>query len=70
MVDLTKLNITVGEANLITELRETEEKLLSIIHKYEMQPKSINARWLSIGITDIQKGVNSIERAILRPTER
>lgn len=71
--------LTADELALINEGKMLGEQIAAFIRRLDMlpacsgrigqiAPMHVNKRWLSIGMTDMQKGLMSLLRAIARPT--
>ena len=58
--------LTQDEINLMNEVKEKGVELGILFEKIE-KIDNIDKRWLSIGKTDLQKGLMATTRAIARP---
>lgn len=60
-------DLTEAEIALMNEGKELAEKCREFTERVKATP-DIDGRWLSIGVTDLQKGFMAIIRSIARPT--
>jgi hypothetical protein len=60
-------DLSSEDKNLINEGKMLGERIGEFIDRLRDMP-SIDQRWLSIGTTDIQRGLMAVTRAIARPT--
>lgn len=60
-------DLTEEEIALMNEAKELSVKVGELTEKIKAAP-GIDQRWLSIGVTDLQKGFMSVIRSIARPT--
>ena len=58
--------LTQEEINLMNEVKQKGVELGDLFEKIE-KIENIDKRWLSIGKTDLQKGLMATTRAIARP---
>ena len=58
--------LTQEEINLMNEVKQKGVELGDLFEKLE-KIENIDKRWLSIGKTDLQKGLMATTRAIARP---
>lgn len=58
--------LTQEEINLMNEVKQKGIELGELFEKLELI-SDLDKRWLSIGKTDLQKGLMAITRAIARP---
>ena len=58
--------LTQEEINLMNEVKQKGVELGDLFEKLE-KIENIDKRWLSIGKTDLQKGLMATKRAIARP---
>ena len=58
--------LTQEEINLMNEVKQKGVELGDLFEKLE-KIENIDKRWLSIGKTDLQKGLMATTRAIVRP---
>lgn len=58
--------LTQEEINLMNEVKQKGVELRDLFEKLE-KIENLDKRWLSIGKTDIQKGLMATTRAIARP---
>ncbi len=69
MVDQNHRPVSVAEAKLTIEtVAEIQKDLIEVFTDLKGRP-GIDQRWLSIGITDIEKGFMSVLRAIMEPQQ-
>lgn len=67
MADQDKCPVTVADAKqMLVAIEEIQKDLLSLFAELKGTP-GIDARWLQIGVTDVEKGFMSIHRAIFEP---
>lgn len=60
-------DLTQAEIDLMNEAKSLAEQVGALTEKVKTTP-GIDVRWLSIGITDLQKGFMAVIRSIARPT--
>lgn len=60
-------DLTEAEIALMNEGKALAEQVRLFTDKVKATPE-IDGRWLSIGVTDLQKGFMAVVRAIARPT--
>ena len=60
-------DLTQDEIDLINEVKEKAMVVAELTTRINALP-DIDKRWVAIGITDLQKGFMSINRAIAKPT--
>lgn len=60
-------DLSQEEIDLMNEAKELAQKCGELSDKLR-SIKSIDQRWLSIGVTDLQKGFMSLIRSIAQPT--
>ncbi len=59
-------DLTQEEIDLMNECKELGASCFALIEKLS-HTSNIDARWLSIGTTDMQKGMMALVRSIARP---
>ena len=55
------------EVALINEIKEHGEQLGNLVAKLQIT-EGLDKRWVSIGATDLQKGLMALTRSVARPT--
>lgn len=60
-------DLTQEEIDLMNEAKELAERVGQLTEKIKSTP-GVDGRWVSIGITDLQKGFMSLIRGIAQPT--
>ena len=60
-------DLSQEEIDMMNEAKELAEKVKVLTDKL-MIPGETDKRWVSIGVTDLQKGFMSIIRGIAKPT--
>lgn len=60
-------DLTQEEIDLMNEVEAQGEKLGELLERVA-HVQGVDLRWLSIGKTDLQKGIMGVVRAIARPT--
>ncbi|TXH10059.1 MAG: hypothetical protein E6R04_06405 [Spirochaetes bacterium] len=60
-------DLTQEEIDLMNEAKELSVQVGALTEKIKATP-DIDGRWLSIGVTDLQKGFMAVIRSIARPT--
>lgn len=65
-------DLSQDEIDLMNEIKEHGENLKSLINSLEAANAStgghaIDMRWVSIGKTDLQKGIMALVRSVARP---
>lgn len=55
------------EVELMNEIKAEGVRLGSLINKLYGTP-GVDGRWVSVGCTDLQKGLMSLTRSVARPT--
>lgn len=60
-------DLTEAEIALMNEGKALAEQVREFTERVKATP-DIDGRWLSIGVTDLQKGFMAVIRAIARPT--
>lgn len=60
-------DLSEAEIALMNEAKELAEKCRELTDKIKAT-EGIDGRWLSIGVTDLQKGFMSVIRSIAQPT--
>jgi hypothetical protein len=60
-------DLTQQEIDLMNEGKALAEQCREYTEKVKAAPE-IDGRWLSIGVTDLQKGFMAVIRSIARPT--
>jgi hypothetical protein len=60
-------DLSQEEIDLMNEVKAEGERIGELLARIRAIP-NVDQRWLSIGQTDLQKGVMSVVRAIARPT--
>lgn len=67
-------DLTEEEIGLMNEIKEKSEEVGKLCSKLQSftpvspNTEGVDGRWVSIGITDLQKGFMSLVRAVARPT--
>lgn len=59
--------LSEAEISMMNQIKELGSALGSIVDHLESMD-SIDKRWLSIGKTDLQKGIMSLVRSVAQPT--
>jgi hypothetical protein len=59
--------LTDGQVNLINQIHKLGLYLATGIEILNQSSCEIDQRWLSIGKTDLQKGLMALERAVAKP---
>ena len=56
------------EIDLMNEIKEKGIELGELVEKLKSKGASLDQRWVSIGATDIQKGLMALTRGVAQPT--
>ena len=59
--------LTEAEAAQMNEIKSLGEQLGDLVATLSQNPE-FDQRWISIGATDLQKGLMALTRAVARPT--
>lgn len=60
-------DLTEAEIALMNRIKEYGEQLGTLVESMKSMP-GLDQRWVSIGQTDLQRGVMALVRAVARPT--
>ena len=60
-------DLSQEEINLMNKIKKTGESIESLVAELR-ETEYPDPRWLSIGITDLQKGIMALVRSIAKPT--
>ncbi len=60
-------DLSEAEIALMNQVKEQGEQLGALVERMKSMP-DLDQRWISIGQTDLQKGVMALVRAVARPT--
>lgn len=60
-------DLTEAEIALMNQVKEHGEQLGALVERMKSMP-GLDQRWVSIGQTDLQKGIMALVRAVARPT--
>ena len=59
-------DLTLNEINLMNDIKEHGRKLGDLISMLKSN-NGLDQRWISIGQTDLQKGIMALVRAVAKP---
>jgi hypothetical protein len=60
-------DLSQEEIDLMNRIKEEGENIADLIKMLELMPEC-DPRWVSIGRTDLQKGIMSLVRAVAKPS--
>ena len=59
--------LTKAEIALMNDIKEHGEQLGALVNSLKFAGNSVDQRWVSIGATDLQKGLMALTRAVAMP---
>lgn len=60
--------LTQDEINLMNEIKEQGVALGALVEKLRNHGPALDQRWVSIGATDLQRGLMALTRGVAQPT--
>jgi len=61
-------DLSAEEIALMNEIKAKGEELGALVSKMRVMSSTVDPRWVSIGATDLQKGIMALVRAVAQPT--